>query len=374
MAAARRAQQGPGVKLELDIQLRLGAFSLNAQFSTDAPVTALFGRSGSGKTTVLNAIAGLVTPERGRIAVGSAVFFDGNGTRVPVQQRRVGYVFQEGRLLPHLSVRQNLLYGRFFTAESERYADFERIVRLLDLGHLLPRRPHGLSGGEQQRVAIGRALLASPRILLMDEPLASLDTPRKAEILYYVERLRDEVRVPIVYVSHAIDEVVRLADIVVLMSEGQVAGAGPVAEMAGRMELRPYLGRFEGGAVIETRVAAHDMQWGLARLDFPGGSLYAPDVDALVGEPVRVRVRARDVSLAIERPQGLSMQNVIAGKVRAIGDAAGASVDVQIDVAGTPILARITRKAVAELRLEPEKPVFALIKSVAIDRHSVGYA
>ena len=362
------------MKLELDIQLRLGAFSLNAQFSSDAPVTALFGRSGSGKTTVLNAIAGLVTPERGRIAVGSAVFFDGNGTRVPVQQRRVGYVFQEGRLLPHLSVRQNLLYGRFFTAESERYADFERIVRLLDLGHLLPRRPHGLSGGEQQRVAIGRALLASPRILLMDEPLASLDTPRKAEILYYVERLRDEVRVPIVYVSHAIDEVVRLADIVVLMSEGQVAGAGPVAEMAGRMELRPYLGRFEGGAVIETRVAAHDMEWGLARLDFPGGSLYAPDVDALVGEPVRVRIRARDVSLATERPQGLSMQNVVAGKVRAIGDAAGASVDVQVDAAGTPIIARVTRKAVAELGLAPGKPVFALIKSVAIDRHSVGYA
>jgi molybdate transport system ATP-binding protein len=362
------------LKLEVDIRLRLGDFLLAAKFTSDAPVTALFGRSGSGKTTVLNAIAGLVQPEGGRIAVGDTVYFDGNGTRVPIQHRRVGYVFQEGRLLPHLSVRQNLLYGRFFTDQAERYADFDRIVGLLDLPHLLSRRPHGLSGGEKQRVAIGRALLASPRILLMDEPLASLDTPRKAEILYYVERLRDEVRVPIVYVSHAIDEVVRLADTVVLISDGRVAGSGSVAEMAGSMELRPYLGRFEGGAVIETRVAAHDLGWGLTRLDFAGGSIYAPDVDALVGEPIRVRIRARDVSLATERPQNLSMQNIVAATVRAVGEESGASVDVQVDAAGTPIIARITRKAVAELQLEPGKRVFALIKAVAIDRHSVGYA
>jgi molybdate transport system ATP-binding protein len=362
------------VKLDVDVRLRQGAFTLDVQFASDAPVTALFGRSGSGKTTVLNAIAGLIEPEAGRIAVGDTIYFDGNGARVPVQHRRVGYVFQEGRLLPHLSVRRNLLYGRFFTDEAERYADFDRIIALLDLGHLLPRRPQGLSGGEKQRVAIGRALLASPRILLMDEPLASLDTPRKAEILYYVERLRDEVRVPIVYVSHAIDEVVRLADTVVLLSEGRVAGAGPISAMAGRMELRPFLGRFEGGAVIETRVAAHDLEWGITRLDFAGGSLYAPDVDALVGEPIRVRIRARDVSLATERPQQLSMQNVVTGVVLAIGEPSGASVDVQVDAAGTPIIARVTRKAVAELGLAPGKPVFALIKSVAIDRHSVGYA
>ena len=362
------------MRLEVDIALRHGAFALEARFASDAAVTALFGRSGSGKTTVLNAIAGLVKPDRGRIAVGGTVFFEAGGHSLAVQQRRVGYVFQEGRLLPHLSVRQNLLYGRFFTAQAERYADFDGIVRLLDLEHLLARRPHGLSGGEKQRVAIGRALLASPRILLMDEPLASLDTPRKAEILYYIERLRDEVHVPIVYVSHAIDEVVRLADTVVLLSEGRVAGAGTVSEMAGSMELRPYLGRFEGGAVIQARVAAHDLDWGITRLEFAGGALYAPDVDALVGERIRVRVRARDVSLATERPRGLSMQNVIAGIVQAIGEPAGASVDVQVDAAGTPILARVTRKAVADLGLAPGAPVYALIKAVAIDRHSVGYA
>ena len=362
------------MRLDVDIGVRLGAFSLDARFASDAPVTALFGRSGSGKTTVLNAIAGLVRPQRGRIALGETLFFDGSGSGLPVRRRRIGYVFQEGRLLPHLSVRQNLVYGRFFTARRERYADFDRIVRLLDLEHLLARRPHGLSGGEKQRVAIGRALLASPRILLMDEPLASLDTPRKAEILYYIERLRDELRVPIVYVSHAIDEVVRLADTVVLLSDGRVAAAGTVTEMAGRLELRQYLGRFEGGAVIEARVAEHDLDMGLTRLAFPGGELHAPDVEALVGATVRVRVRARDVSLALSRPMDASFLNVLAGTVSAIGAETGASVDVQLDISGTPLIARITRKSVAALALAPGTRAFALIKAVAIDRHSVGYA
>lgn len=361
------------MRLEVDVSANIGTFAMDVRFVSQAPVTALFGRSGSGKTSVLNAIAGLVQPQRGRIVLDDTVFLDG-AVSMPVQRRRIGYVFQEGRLLPHLSVRQNLLYGRFFNGHGGRQVDFEHIVRLLDLAHLLTRRPHGLSGGEKQRVAIGRALLAGPRILLMDEPLASLDTPRKAEILYYIERLRDELRVPIVYVSHAIDEVVRLADTVVLLSGGRVAGSGTVAEMAGRMELRPYLGRFEGGAVIETRVGAHDLGWGLARLDFPGGTLYAPDVDALVGEQVRVRIRARDVSVATARPEGLSMLNIIAGTVASVGPEAGASVDVQIDASGIPIIARLTRKSVADLALVPGKPVYALIKAVAIDRHSVGYA
>lgn len=350
------------MKLDVNFSLRLGTFPLDVQFVSDAPVTALFGRSGSGKTTVLNAIAGLVTPTRGRIALGDTVFFD-QPRSIQVQKRRVGYVFQEGRLLPHLSVRQNLLYGRFFNRHGlGGHREVDRIVELLDLPHLLARRPHGLSGGEKQRVAIGRALLARPRLLLMDEPLASLDTQRKAEILYYVERLREEVRVPIVYVSHAIDEVVRLANTIVILAEGRVARCGSVAEI------------FEGGAVIETRVAEQDLDWGLARLEFPGGVLYAPDVDALVGEPVRVRIGARDVSLATARPQGLSMLNVIAGTISRLGEPVGASIDVEVNAAGTPILARVTRKSAAELGLEPGKHVFALIKSVAIDRPSVGYA
>ena len=363
------------MKIEVDVEARLGKFVLESKFASDAPITALFGRSGSGKTSVLNAIAGLLRPDRGRIAVGGSAFFDSAAViHVPVRQRRIGYVFQEGRLLPHLSVRRNLVYGRHFTPVAERYADFGHIVALLDLARLLERRPHHLSGGEKQRVAIGRALLACPRLLLMDEPLASLDAPRKGEILYYIERLRDETRVPIVYVSHALDEVVRLADNVVLMSDGRVLGTGPVAEMSGRVDLRPYLGRFEGGAVIETRVAAHDPDWGLTRLDFAGGSLYATDVDGLVGERVRVRIRARDVSLALTRPDDTSILNVLSGRVVSISDEQGPGADVRVDCDGTAIIARVTRKSVAALDLEPGKAVFAMLKSVAIDRRSVGYA
>jgi molybdate transport system ATP-binding protein len=363
------------MRLELDVAVRVGAFALEARLESEAGVTALFGRSGSGKTTVLNAIAGLARPQRGRIRVDDTVFFDhALGIDLPAQKRRVGYVFQEGRLLPHLTVRQNLLYGRFFTPRDERHENLDHVVSLLDLAPLLARRPHHLSGGEKQRVAIGRALLTSPRLLLMDEPLASLDAGRKGEILYYIERLRDETKLPIVYVSHAIDEVVRLADAVALVSDGRIRASGPVSQMAGRLELRPLLGRFEGGAVIEAKVAAQDLEMGLARLTFPGGELYAPDVDALVGAPVRVRIRARDVSLALSRPADVSFLNILAGTVRAVGDEAGASVDVQLDVGGTPLLARITRKSVASLGIAPGRPVFALVKAVAIDRHSVGYA
>jgi molybdate transport system ATP-binding protein len=351
------------MRLEIDITAKLGAFRLDAQLSSDAPVTALFGRSGSGKSSLLNAIAGLLAPQRGRIAVGESVFLDSSRSIfLPVQKRRVGYVFQEGRLLPHLSVRHNLVYGRFFTPQGERYADFGRIVSLLDLGHLLSRRPHNLSGGEKQRVAIGRALLASPRLLLLDEPLAALDTPRKSEILYYIERLRDELRLPIVYVSHSIDEVVRIADTVVVLAQGKVVESHPVA------------GRMQDATVIDTRVAAHDLAWGLTRLEFQGGLLYASDVDALVGERVRVRIRARDVSLALCAPRDASFLNVLDGTVTALGAEDGASVEVQLDVAGTSLTARITRKSAAALGLTQGSRVVALIKSVAIDRDSVGYA
>jgi len=362
------------MRLEVSVAKRLGAFALEAAFASDGGVTALFGRSGSGKTSVLNAIAGLLRPERGRIALDGEPMFDAAASvNVAAHRRRIGYVFQEGRLLPHLTVRQNLLFGRRFARGSGAVA-LDKVTELLGLAALLERRPHDLSGGEKQRVAIGRALLADPRLLLMDEPLAALDAPRKSEILYYVERLRDELRVPIVYVSHSLDEVVRLADTVVVMSEGRVLDSGPVDETMARMELRPYLGRFEGGAVIEAHVAEQDLEMGLARLDFPGGALYAPDVDALVGERVRVRIRARDVSLATVRPESISMLNVLPGTLKALGESAGASVDVQIDVAGTILLARVTRKSVAALGLAPGRPVYALVKAVAIDRHSVGWA
>ncbi len=362
------------MRIEADVRLRHGAFSLSAQFESEAGVTVLFGRSGSGKTTLLNAIAGLVKPDAGRIVVGGETFFDSDRRiSVPVQKRRIGYVFQEGRLLPHLSVRSNLAYGRFFTPVADRYVDFDRVVSLLDLGTLLERRPRHLSGGEKQRVAIGRALLASPRLLLMDEPLASLDAARKGEILHYVERLRDEMRVPIIYVSHAIEEVTRLADTLVLVSDGRVTGVGSVPELAARLDLRNQLGRFEGGAVIDARVSAQDLASGLAHLAFDGGELLTTDLDALVGERVRVRIRARDVSIALERPKGISILNCLAGTVAEIsGD--GSSADVRIMVGATAIIARVTRHSIQTLNLAPGVPVHALVKAVSLDRHSVGYA
>jgi molybdate transport system ATP-binding protein len=250
----------------------------------------------------------------------------------------------------------------------------EAAVELLGIGHLLERRPGALSGGEKQRVAIGRALLANPEVLLLDEPLASLDAPRKAEILYYVERLRDELRIPMMYVSHSLDEVIRLADSMVLMSDGRVLATGAVREMTGRVDLRPYLGRHEGGAVIEARVAGQDLESGLARLEFDGGALEIPDVEALPGERVRIRVRARDVSIALSRPSGVSIRNILPGTIVRLSDEEGTSLDVSLDLGGTPLIARITRKSAAELGLKPGLPVYALVKSVSIDRRSVGYA
>jgi molybdate transport system ATP-binding protein len=363
------------MRIEIDVKRRLGAFELQAAFSCDAAVTALFGRSGCGKSTVLNMVAGLLRPDSGRIAIGDRVLFDStNGTDARPEKRRVGYVFQEGLLLPHLSVRQNLTFGRFFTPPTERWAELNRIVALLDLAPILERRPQRLSGGEKQRVAIGRALLASPRLLLMDEPLASLDAGRRGEILYYIERLRDEVGVPILYVSHEIEEVVRLAGHMVLLSDGKVGASGPMQELMGRIELRRIIGRYEGGAVIEVKVAAQDLGTGLARLAFEGGELLVPDVDALIGETLRVRVRARDVSIALERPRDISVLNCLPGKVVEIGSEPGASVDVRLDVSGTPLLARITRHSAQRLRLAPGMDVWALVKAVSLDRHSVGYA
>jgi molybdate transport system ATP-binding protein len=361
--------------LEVGITVRRGAFAVEAAFASDASIVALFGRSGAGKSTVINAIAGVIRPASGGIVVDGRVLFDsGAGIDVPPERRRVGYVFQDALLFPHLSVRRNLAYGEALTPAGERFVERERVLDLLGLHALLDRGTRELSGGERQRVAIGRALLSSPRVLLMDEPLASLDAPRKAEILQYVELLRDELRLPIVYVSHAIEEVTRLADHLVLVSDGRTVAEGPTAEVLARPELRPLTGRYEAGAVIETRVARHDERFGLTALAFADGELLLPNVDALIGEPVRARIRARDVSLALERPQGVSVQNILECAIVAMSEEFGAIVDVELRMGSTPLTARITRKAAIELGLAPGKRVYAMVKAVSIDRRSVGFA
>lgn len=360
--------------LELSAEKQLGAFRLEARVEANGRVTALFGRSGSGKTTLANIVAGLVVPDRGRIVVDGELVFDSErGVNLPPHRRRLGYIFQEARLLPHLTVRSNLLYGVRRTPPDRRTIRLDEVVDLLGIDHLLGRRPANLSGGERQRVAIGRALLASPRMLLMDEPLASLDGLRRAEILQYIDRLKQELGIPILYVSHAVDEVVRLADTITILSDGQVKAAGPVDEVMGRLDLRPYTGRYEGGAVIEARVAAQDLEYGLATLRFSGGELQAANLEALVGESVRVRIRARDVALALSRPVGASILNVLPGTVVEIADDGGPIVDVRVRVGDDALISRITRRSLHDLRLVPGQPVYALIKAVALDRRSLGF-
>jgi molybdate transport system ATP-binding protein len=361
--------------VEVDIAVARGDFRLDARFASDAPIVALFGRSGSGKSTLVNAIAGIVRPWRGRISLGGHTLFDAErGIDLAPEERRVGYVFQDALLFPHMDVAANLAYGERLTPPGVRFVDRNHVIDLLDLRRLLDRRPAGLSGGEKQRVAIGRALLASPSLLLMDEPLASLDAPRKAEILAYVELLRDEIGLPIVYVSHALEEVTRLADYLVLLSDGRVAAAGSTAEVLSRRDLVPLTGRFEAGAVIEARVASIDEAFGLTTLAFAGGELVVPNIDALPGEPVRARIRARDVSLATSRPEGVSMRNVFGVEVTAVSGEFGAIVDVSLSIGGTPLVARITRKSAHELGIRAGAHAYALVKAVSIDRRSVGFA
>jgi molybdate transport system ATP-binding protein len=361
--------------IEVDIRVRREDFTLDAAFAADAPIVALFGRSGAGKSTIVNAIAGTVRPESGRISVDGRTLFDSKANvDVKPEARHVGYVFQDALLFPHMTVAANLAYGERLTPRDARFVDRARVIALLDLARLMDRRPGSLSGGERQRVAIGRALLASPRVLLMDEPLASLDAPRKAEILAYIELLRDELRLPIVYVSHALEEVTRLADFMVVVADGRVSAAGSVADVLARPEVQAQTGRFDAGAVIEARVARHDERYGLTALAFDGGELIVPNVDALAGEPVRVRIRARDVSLATEAPRGVSIQNVLPAEVVSLSGEFGAIVDVALRVGGTRLVARVTRKAVDDLALAPGLHVHALVKAVSIDRRSVGFA
>jgi molybdate transport system ATP-binding protein len=361
--------------LEVSARTRLGRFALDVELESAGGVTALFGRSGSGKTSIINVIAGLLRPAQGRVVLNGEPLFDSSrGIDVPVERRRIGYVFQDARLFPHLSVRQNLRYGAFFNRRAGAGRDADQVIALLGLEALLERRPGALSGGEKQRVAIGRALLADPRVLLMDEPLAALDLQRKGEVLGYVERLREELEIPIVYVSHAIEEVVRIADRVALVSEGRVLASGAPEEIMSRLDLRPATGRYEAGAVIDTRVLAYDARDDISTLGFAGGELLATNLDALIGEPVRVRVRARDVSLALRAPQDSSILNVLPARILEIAEGPGAAAEVRLAVGEVILLARITQRSLRRLGLAPGREVYALVKAISLDRHSTGFA
>jgi molybdate transport system ATP-binding protein len=358
--------------LDVDIAHDFGGFALQATFACAPGLTALFGRSGTGKTTLVNAIAGLLTPKRARISVNGRVLTDtASGINVPPHKRRIGYVFQDARLFPHLSVRHNLLFGRFFARRTDAI-DFGHVVDLLGIAPLLQRRPATLSGGEKQRVAIGRALLARPELLLMDEPLASLDAARKDEILPYLERLRDDLALPIVYVSHAIPEVTRLADTVVLLSDGRVQAVGSVEALSARLDLFPLTGRYEAGAVLQARLLRHEENWGLSVLQTQAGEVLVLRVDRPAGSMLRIRIRARDVTLALAPPHDTSALNILQGTVAELKTSDGPQVEVRIDCRGDMLLARVTRLSAERLALQPGKAVYAMIKTVALDGGSLG--
>lgn len=361
--------------ISLSVKQRLGGFALDAAFESPGGLTALFGPSGCGKTSIVRLIAGLIRPQQGRIVLDDTVLADTAARRfVPPHRRGIGYVFQEPRLLPHLSVRQNLLYGRWFAQHLRRVAgqdiSFARVVDLLGIDGLLQRPPGALSGGEAQRVAIGRALLASPRLLLMDEPFASVDEARKAEILPYVERLRDELQIAIVYVSHALDEIVRLATTLVAMDRGRVAAYGPLAEVLGRVDLPNLARRLDAGVVLDAEVVQHDPHWQLTELRIRPGTLLVPRIALAPGQRLRIWVRARDVSLATQAPRDTSVLNVFPARVVQFAPGNDATMDVRLDCNGDALLARITRLSAERLRLEPGREVYALVKGVAFEPQS----
>jgi molybdate transport system ATP-binding protein len=344
---------------------------LDIAFEAPPGVTVLFGRSGSGKTTVVNAVAGLLRPDEGRILAGDTVLCDTAARSfVPPHRRRLGTIFQEGRLFPHLTVRQNLGYGARFAPRHAPRENPSRVVEMLGIGPLLDRRPAALSGGEKSRVAIGRALLSAPRLILADEPLSALDDPRKAEILPYFERLRDETDIPILYVSHAAAEVARLATTVVVLQDGRVARQGSAAEVLGDPGVIPT-GVRAVGAVLEARVALHHAD-GLSELDAGGVPLLLPRVAQPVGTRLRVRIPAQDVILACREPEGLSALNVLYGTVSAIRPGAGPGMIVSLETAAGTILARITRRSAAALAVIEGARLWAVIKTVAIAPEDVG--
>ncbi len=360
-------------ELDVDLRLDFAKFSLEFAHGFDlAGITALFGPSGCGKSTLLRVISGLERRAKGRVSFGGETWQDANRFVRP-HLRGVGYVFQDTRLFGHRDVAGNLRFADRRSAGSPGRITFDDVVAALDLAPLLERRVHSLSGGEKQRVAVARTLLTRPRLLLMDEPLAALDMHRKADLLPYISRLPATFAIPIIYVTHSIDEVIRLADRIVAMADGKVLVAGGVSETLERLELTPASGKFEAGAVIEVRVTGFDQVYALTRLVVAEQPLLMPGVAVADGQLLRLRIRARDVALAIRRPEGLSIRNILAGHITRIDtepDTAFAEVLVDIG-AGQRLRARITRAALDDLDLAPGKPVFALIKSIAFDRRAL---
>ena len=357
--------------LEVDIRHRQGNFRLDVSFVAPSGVTVLFGRSGSGKSTVIKSVAGLLKPQSGRVSLAGRVVFDRDqNVNVPPHKRRIGYVFQDGLLFPHLDVHKNLRYGQRFAPRGAHLESFDKIVSMLGLDPLLDRRPAQLSGGEKQRVAIGRALLSGPEMLLADEPLSALDDARKAEILPYFERMRDELQVPILYVSHAPEEVARLATTVVVLDKGQVIRAGSADDVLADAAVTP-VGIRGAGALVRATVVAHHND-GLSELTAGGQPFFVPQVKSPLGAHLRLRVAAHDVVISRGRPEGLSTLNIMPAKVQSVRAGHGPAVLLTLNTPAGDLLARITKRSAQALGLVDGSDCFAVIKSVSIDPFDVG--
>lgn len=359
--------------LRARFDVRFPTFHLNVELEVPMMgITAIFGHSGSGKSTLLRCLAGLERAPDGFMQFGTDVWQDEKiGLCLPLHKRPVGYVFQEPRLFPHYNVRANLLYGYKRIPSQARRMAIEQVVEILGIGHLLDRRIHKLSGGEQQRVAIGRALLTSPQLLLLDEPLASLDIQRKQELLPFIRRLHEELRIPVMYVSHAIPEILQLADWVVLLKEGHVLRAGALNEAFTSVKFRGSFGSQRVGAVLEARVAAHEPEYGLTHLIFKGQSLFIAQQAVAVEQIMRVHILSSDVSVVLGRTDcPTSVLNILSATILEIQEVDQSSVDVLLDI-GAPLVASISRKSLAKLGLKPGQQVFAHIKAIALNEEIV---
>ena len=354
--------------LSLRLALQRPDFGLSVELELPGRgVSVLFGPSGSGKTTLLRCVAGLEPQARGLVRIGAETWQDdAAGLRLPTWRRDLGYVFQEASLFEHLDVRRNLEFGLRRSARAGGQPALAAAIELLGIGHLLQRSPAQLSGGERQRIAIARALATQPRLLLLDEPLSALDLARRREILPWLERLRDELSIPMLYVTHSADEVMRLADQLVVLEAGKVRVAGPVAEVLSAID-HPVLQGEEAGMLVQARVAERDADWHLVRAEFDGGSLWVRDNGLPLGKPLRLRVLARDVSLALYEPQHSSIQNHLRARVEAIvaGEHPSQAL-VRLRCGQTLLLARITQRAVHALGLVPQREVWVQVKSVAV--------
>ncbi|MGH6871151.1 MAG: molybdenum ABC transporter ATP-binding protein [Rhizomicrobium sp.] len=353
--------------IEVSVRHEFPGFTLDAAFQVERPgITALFGPSGAGKSTLVSAIAGLVRPRQGRIVAGGRVLLDTEaGTFVPPRARRIGIVFQDARLFPHMSVETNLRFGWRRTPARAGADEFARVLDMLGLEPLLARKPAKLSGGEKSRVALGRALLAAPELLLLDEPLAALDGPRKAEILPWLERLRDEARLPMIYVTHALEEVMRLADHLILLRAGRVVAAGRAFDLLSGLEFAGAMQVPAPGAVFPVTVQAR-REDGLTVLAFDGGELIVARLARPAGTRLRVRLRAEDIMLALEEPRAISANNVLHATVTAV-EPHEIDADVQLACGGVKLVARITRASLARLAIARGLRLYAVVKSVTVD-------